>query len=92
MLLAASAVRLVADTVRLTELDLRHLHVAGWSEPRINRSLQGRPIAIGGRAYDEWLGTRATTTLWHSMGRSSAFPPRSAWTLPHSPARRCDFR
>src|SRR5688572_18779190 len=59
-----SLAQLRAASVSLTELDLTHLHVAGWSAPRVDLAFNGRPISIGKQTYPRGLGTRATSTLW----------------------------
>lgn len=53
-----------AEVVALTDLDLKHLHVAGWSPARVNQAFNGRPLSIGGKKFERGLGTRATSTLW----------------------------
>jgi len=53
-----------ADHVRLTELDLAHLHFAGWEPPKINQWRSGQPLSIAGRKYDQGVATLATSTLW----------------------------
>lgn len=61
----AGAPALIAQqTVSLTELDLSHLHVAGWSPARVNLAFNGKPLSIAGRKFERGIGTRATTTLW----------------------------
>ncbi|MDO8539584.1 MAG: NPCBM/NEW2 domain-containing protein [Opitutaceae bacterium] len=75
--LAPAAQPLAADTISLADLDLTHLHVAGWSAPRVDLSFNGKPLSIGGRKFERGIGTRATTTLWLELdGRAERF---SGW-------------
>ena len=72
--LFAGTATLRAESVALTTLDLNHLHVAGWSAPRLDQSFPGKPLAIAGRKFAHGLGTRATSTLWLELdGRVEKF-------------------
>ena len=64
LLLLALVPARASETVRLTELDLRHLHFAGWEKPQIDVPAGGRPLAIAGRQFVRGLATYATSTLW----------------------------
>ncbi len=37
-----------AETVSLTSLDLSHLHYEGWQKPQVDKSINGKPLAIAG--------------------------------------------
>jgi len=53
-----------AEIVRLTELDLEHLHFSGWEKPQIDVPARAKPLAIAGRQFEHGLATHATSTLW----------------------------
>ena len=87
-LLAVASARLFAASVSLTELDLNHLHVAGWSAPRVNQAFYGQPLSIGGRKFERGVGTRATTTLWLELdGKVERF---TGWVGTHDVANQPD--
>ncbi len=63
-----------AESTSLTDLDLSHLHVAGWTAQRLDKSFNGKPLSIGGRKYEHGIGARATSTLWLELdGRVDRF-------------------
>ena len=66
-LLLATGVPLNAETIALSELDLTHLHVAGWSPPRVDLSFNGKSLSIAGEKFAHGIGTRATTTVWFEL-------------------------
>ena len=73
--LAAGCGALAAgQTVALTDLDLAQLHFEGWSKPRLNQSLAGKPLSIAGRKFQHGIGTRATCSLWLELdGQTEKF-------------------
>ncbi len=63
-----------AETVRLTELDLTHLHYAGWIKPQLNQMQVGKPLAIAGQKFEHGVATYATSSLWLELdGRTERF-------------------
>lgn len=51
-----------ADTVWLSSLDLSKMK-QGWGRPRIDTSLEGRPLSIGGKKFEHGVATHATGRL-----------------------------
>jgi alpha-galactosidase len=51
-----------ASTVFLDGLDLSAM-TRGWGDVRANRSVEGNPVTIGGRAFDRGIGTHAKS-VW----------------------------
>ncbi len=68
MLLAAMLFSLpidAAETVFLDSLDLSKSKVQqAWGEPQTNKSVDGHPLAIGGKKFEHGLGTHAVSTLY----------------------------
>ena len=57
--LAALAPQLIsAETVWLDDLNLAAA-TQGWGEPQKNKSVDGKPLAIGGQAFTRGCGTHA---------------------------------
>ena len=50
------------ERVPLTSLDLTHLR-QGWGEPQIDKSIEGKPLTIGGRTFEHGLGSHAASVL-----------------------------
>ena len=48
--------------IRLTSLDLTHLR-QGWGRPVVNRSIEEKPLRIGGRDFAWGLGSHAASVL-----------------------------
>ncbi|MBC8327809.1 MAG: NPCBM/NEW2 domain-containing protein [Planctomycetes bacterium] len=60
----------------LGALDLEHLE-QGWGAPRVDLSVEGKPLSIGGRAFARGLGSHAGSRLWVELdGRARRF---EAW-------------
>jgi len=59
---AAFAQEKKLDTVWLDDLDIARIQ-QGWGEPQKNRSVDGNPIAIGGRTFTRGVGTHAASTF-----------------------------
>lgn len=53
-----------AATIPLTQLDLSHLHFAGWKRPQIDVPAGAKPLSIAGRLFTHGVASYATTTLW----------------------------
>jgi alpha-galactosidase len=51
-----------ADTVWLDELKLSNA-TQGWGEPQRNKSVEGKPLTIGGQKFEHGLGTHAEGLL-----------------------------
>ena len=61
--LAALAPQLIsAETVWLDDLNLAAA-TQGWGEPQKNKSVDGKPLAIGGQAFTRGFGTHAESKL-----------------------------
>ena len=62
------------ETVALTSLDLTDLHYEGWRKPQTDKSLNGKPLSIGGQKFAHGVSTHATSTLWLELdGRAQQF-------------------
>lgn len=59
-LLAAKTVP--AETIWLDELKLSNA-TQGWGEPHKNKSVEGRPLSIGGQKFERGFGTHAESRL-----------------------------
>ena len=46
----------------ISALDLSQVQ-QGWGEPHANKSVEGKPLSIGGQAFTNGLGTHANSTL-----------------------------
>lgn len=51
-----------AEVVRLGDLDLSKMS-SGWGQPRVDQSVTGKTITIGGRTFDRGVGTHAGSEL-----------------------------
>jgi alpha-galactosidase len=51
-----------AQTVRLGELDLSKMS-SGWGKPLVDQSVTGKALSIGGRTFDQGVGTHAGSEL-----------------------------
>lgn len=54
--------RVSADVVRMGDLDLTGMS-SGWGKPLVDKSVTGKPLAIGERTFDHGVGTHAASTL-----------------------------
>ena len=52
-----------AAVVQLGEVDLSRMS-SGWGKPRVDQSVTGQPISIGGRTFDRGVGTHAQSDLY----------------------------
>jgi alpha-galactosidase len=52
-----------AETVSLGALDVSKVQ-QGWGKPQANKSVEGHPLAIGGKKFEQGLGTHAVSTLY----------------------------
>ncbi|MFA6456656.1 MAG: NPCBM/NEW2 domain-containing protein [Bacteroidota bacterium] len=59
-LVSAGTEQLYSQTVWLDELDLSTMDI-GWSFPKVNASVDGNPLSIGGVKYGRGVGTHATS-------------------------------
>jgi len=50
------------EMVRLSSLDLSKMR-QGWGQPQVDRSVQGKPIMIGGQRFERGVGTHACSVL-----------------------------
>jgi alpha-galactosidase len=61
------------EKVWLSDLDISKTQ-QGWGEPRRNTSVDGKPMRIGGRAFEHGLGTHADSALYIQLdGRGRKF-------------------
>lgn len=63
---------LKAATIGLQTLDLK-LMTSGWDRPRINRSIEGKPLNLGGKTFAEGIGTHANSVFNLSLDGATAF-------------------
>lgn len=52
----------LADTIELSALDL-NLMGAGWGRPKVNRSVNDKPLTIGKRSFEKGVGTHAESAF-----------------------------
>jgi alpha-galactosidase len=53
---------LQTQTFKIQALDLTTM-TSGWDRPRVDRSIEGTPLRLGGRAYPNGIGTHANSVL-----------------------------
>jgi len=59
--------------IRLDELDISKM-TSGWNEPKANKSIEGRPISIGGRKFEHGVGTHSESMFAVSLdGKARRF-------------------
>ena len=51
------------DTIWLDQLDLSKMK-QGWGAPRVNQSMRGTPLRVGGKRFERGVGTHANSSLW----------------------------
>jgi alpha-galactosidase len=52
-----------AETVSLSSLDMSKVQQS-WGQPQTDKSVDGHPLAIGGKKFEHGLGTHAVSTLY----------------------------
>jgi alpha-galactosidase len=52
-----------AETVWLSSLDVKKVR-QGYGEPKVDKSVDGHPITIGGKKFEHGLGTHSISTLY----------------------------
>ncbi|MCB9891471.1 MAG: NPCBM/NEW2 domain-containing protein [Planctomycetes bacterium] len=57
----------ISDPVRLGALDLSKMQ-QGWGTPRVDASVEGHPLRIGGRAFAHGVGSHAASRLTVKLG------------------------
>jgi alpha-galactosidase len=60
-----------AETVWLSSLDLSQM-TAGWSVPKVDRSITGQPIVIAKKRFDSGVGTHAASNFRVDVGGHAA--------------------
>jgi alpha-galactosidase len=71
--LAVSTCLCAEETVPLGSLDL-HKMKQGWGEPKVNQSVDGKPLMIGGKTFEHGVGTHALSTYYIQLaGGASRF-------------------
>lgn len=58
------------ETVWLGSLDLSRMRQA-WGRPKVDASMSGKPLSIGGRKFEHGVGTHARSTLWIDLDGGS---------------------
>jgi alpha-galactosidase len=61
-----------AETIRLDQLDINQTQQE-WGDPHRDRSVEGRPLSIGGQHYEHGLGTHATSSLRLAVNGAQKF-------------------
>lgn len=61
-----------ASTIGLETLDLRTM-TSGWDRPRVNVSIEGKPLTLGGKVYPHGIGTHAESVLNLKLSDATAF-------------------
>ena len=56
-----------AESVWLSALDVAKTQ-QDWGDPRADKSVEGRPLSVGGTHYSHGLGTHAASTLYVNLG------------------------
>ena len=56
-----------ADTLWLDQLDVRSA-TQGWGDPHKNKSVEGKPLTIGGKTFEHGFGTHAESILNINLG------------------------
>jgi alpha-galactosidase len=71
--LAWTTVPLAAETHWLASLDLKQMTV-GWSVPKVDQGIMGRPLSIAGKKFSQGVGTHAASKLRVNLdGKASRF-------------------
>ena len=52
-----------SETVWLSSLDLDKM-TAGWGKPKIDKSIEGKQLSIGGQKFDRGVGTHANSVMY----------------------------
>ena len=59
--------------VPLSDLDLSKM-TAGWGEPLVDQSIEGKPLRMGGKEYEHGVGTHASSVLFLRLdGKTKRF-------------------
>jgi alpha-galactosidase len=61
-----------ASTTGLDTLDLSPM-TNGWSRPHVNRSIEGKPLTLGGKIFEHGIGAHAPSRLNLKLDRATAF-------------------
>src|SRR5437868_10200192 len=67
MLLPLLITTLQTQTIWLEDLNLSKM-TQDWGEPRKARSVDGHPLAMGGKSYEHGVGTHANSALTINLG------------------------
>ena len=69
----SSAKAAEAQKVWLTSLDLSKMS-AGWGEPMLNKSIEKKPLTLGGKTFEMGVGTHAPSVLYVELdGKAERF-------------------
>jgi len=67
---------LAEESLFISDLDLTKV-VQGWGNAQKDRSVDGNPLTVSGRAFERGVGTHAESTLWiHVGGHAQRFLTR----------------
>jgi alpha-galactosidase len=73
---ACCASTALSETVWLADLDLTKM-TAGWGAAQANRSIQEKPLSVGGKVFERGVGSHAVSVLWIDLkGGSTRFSAR----------------
>jgi len=61
-----------AETVPLSSLDLTKMS-AGWGKPLADKSIEGKPLSIGGRKFARGVGSHAPGVFWVQLNGTQRF-------------------
>ncbi len=70
LLAALTAVPAFADTIGVAEVDLTKAH-QDYAKPVADKSVDGNPLAIGGKPFAHGLGTHAAFSQWIDLAGSA---------------------
>ena len=74
--LSLASIAAAQERIPLSSLDLSLLR-QGWGEPQIDKSIEGKPLTIGGRIFERGVGSHAASVLYLELdGGTERF---SAW-------------
>ncbi len=70
-LMLAGGVR-AEQTVPLSSLDLTKMRV-GWGKPQVDKSIEGKPLSLGGRKFAHGVGSHAPSAMWVQVNGAKRF-------------------
>ena len=61
-----------SERVALSSLDLAKMS-AGWGKPLVDKSVEGKPLSIGGRRFERGVGSHAPGAMWIQLNGAQRF-------------------